>query len=510
VSPVALSALVSREWRTSWADRGAYLLRGIYAGALLVGTITAWVLLPLLHSSNPENYPEILRSFFGHFCRAQFVLATLLSAMTYARAVCREQERGTLDLLILSPLSRFEILLGKLAGEFLGLTALVAAGIPVLFLLIPLGGLSAVQILSIQGMVLAQILLMGGVCVALAAWVGRTLTVMVAAWGVMAALSAGPDVGRWWRPGAASVWVFWEALSIYEVLERQLASVWSESALALGALGISAAAALVGCGLGSLVLERRLVLGARTGIGSRLATRLRKFAGTLSGQRLFRHLVTIDHPLMRRECAVTRDLPFRAAWIILVMVYALAARALLGRPGTFEDQVMLALIGLGAGSLLAVLTGALSVGYDRRRGTLQTLLAAGVAPEDLVRARLAGMVLRAAYLLAIPALHLALVLPAAKLVPGAELFWRIPAGFAALALSTVLMMEITLRFSISYRRPEVSALCAVFFALPIGVVVMAPVAGTLPMFAIGYPLLIGAQVADFARLVRKAPQLILR
>ena len=51
-----------------------------------------------------------------------------------------------MDLLILSPLSRTEILLGKLAGEFLGLTALVAAGIPVFFLLIPLGGLTPLQI----------------------------------------------------------------------------------------------------------------------------------------------------------------------------------------------------------------------------------------------------------------------------------------------------------------------------------------------------------------------------
>jgi ABC-type transport system involved in multi-copper enzyme maturation permease subunit len=511
VSPVALAALVSREWRTSWADRGAYILRGAYAGALLVGAIAAWVFLPLFRSGDPENFPELIRSFFGLFCRGQFVLATLLAAMTFARAVCREQERGTMDLLILSPLSRMEILLGKVAGEFLGLTAFVASGIPVLFLLIPLGGLSAAQILSLQGTVLAQVLLVGGVCVALAAAMGRTLPVMLCAWTFLAAQAAAPSVGRWWSPGPARVLNFWEALSIYEVLERQLSSVWSEPAPALKALGLSAVVAIVLCALGSLLLERRLLRGARAGMLSLLAARVRRFAGTLSGQRLFRHLVGIDHPLMRRECAVYRDLPFRFGWIVLMGAYGLAVRIVLERTkDREEDQIMLAAVGLAAGSLIAILTGALSVGYDRRRGTLQMLLAAGVAPEDLVRARLAGLVLRAAYLLLIPALHLTALLLGSDLFTMPQLAWRIPAGVFALVLGTILMMGMTLKSAISHRRPEVSAVISVFFALPVGVLVMSLVAGTLPTFAIGFPLMIGALLSYYARLVRKAPLLILR
>jgi hypothetical protein len=404
-----------------------------------------------------------------------------------------------------------EILLGKVAGEFLGLTAFVASGVPALFLLIPLGGVSAAQVLSLQVTVLAQVLLVGGVCVALAAAMGRTLPVMLCAWAFMAVLAAGPAAGRWWLPTSTGIWWRWEAMSTYAVLDHQLASVWSEPGPALRALALSAVAAILLSGLGSQVLERRLLRGARAGMWSLLAVRIRRFAGTLSGQRLFRHLIGIDHPLMRRECAVSRDLPFRVGWIVLVAAYGLAARSILaGSKDYAEDQILLAGIGLAAGSVIAVLTGALSVGYDRRRGTLQTLLSAGVAPEDLVRARLAGMVLRAAYLLLIPALHLTVVLLFSDLFTMPQLAWRIPAGVSALILGTILMMGITLKSAISHRRPEVSAVISVFFALPVGAFVMSLVGGTLPSFAIGFPLMIGALLAYYARLVRKAPMLILR
>jgi ABC-type Na+ efflux pump permease subunit len=508
---LAVAALVSREWRTSWADPGAYLLRGLYSGALLLGAMGAWGTLPLLHSHSPEDYPELMKSFFGIFCRVQFVLATLLSAMTASRAVCREQERGTMDLLILSPLSRMEILLGKLAGDFLGLAALVASGIPPLFLLLPLGGLSAAQILCLQGMVLAQILLVGGICSLLAAAVGRTTPVMLTAWVLLTGIACGPAAGRWWLPSSTGLWLRWESFSIWAALDHQLTSVWAEPKRVLEGLALSLAAAIACCGLGSLVLERRLLRGGGPGIWARWAARVRTFARTLAGQRLFRHLVGIEHPLMLRECAVSRDLPFRMGWILLVALYVAAARYLMAqlRHGA-EDHVVLASFGLAAGAAISVLTGALSLGYDRRRGTLQTLLAAGVAPEDLVRARLAGLILRAFYLLALPVLHLVMAFSMAEIVPEPELLWRIPAGLAAGVLATITMMTVTLKAAISYTRPEVSALVAAFLALPLGVILIGLAAGTLPAFAIGFPLAIGGLLGYYAALVRKAPKLILR
>ena len=504
-------ALISREWRTSWADRGGYILRGAYAGTLLAGTVAAWVLLPLVGSDNPDEFPEIVRSGFGAFCRAQFVLATMLAAMTFARAVCREQERGTLDFLILSPLTRTEILLGKMVGEFLGLTALIASGIPVLFLLIPLGGVSILEILSLQVTILSQVLGVGGVCVALAAAIGRTFPVMVVAWGIMAAAAAGHHACRSWWPKQAAAWNVWKGISIFDILDRQLSSIRAEPSPAFTALAIAAIVSVLCCGLGSLVLEKRFVRGARIGKWSQFAARVRRFSASLSGAWLFRPLVAVDDPLMRRECAIYRDLPFRFCWMGLVLGYAIFARISLHDSwGRWGDHAEFAAAGLGVGAVIAVLMGAITVGYDRRRGNLQTLLACGVAPEAIIRARLASLVLRALHLIGLPVLHLAIVSIPAGLCPAKDLAWRIPAVLTGVVLGTILMMDFTMKCALSFRRPEVAGVIGVLVALPIGAAVMGFVGASFSTFAIGLPLFIVAILVSGARNVRKLPKWVLR
>lgn len=501
-------ALVSREWRGAWADRGAYVLRGVYAGLLLLGAIASWVALALFSADHPERFPEFIRSLFTGFCRAQFGLATVLAAMTFARAVCREQERGTMDLLILSPLTRMEILVGKLAGEFLGLIALVASGIPVIFMLLPLGGLSPLGILSVQGMVLAHVLVVGGLSVAFAAALGRALPVMICTWVGVLLLGAGAFAGRWWLPGGAWVWNLLESISTYSLLEEQLSSAWPQPMVTLKALGLAAMTGLLFCGLGSLVLERRWVRGPRAGLLGLLAARIRRFAGSLRGERLFRPLVPIDHPLMRRECSVDRDLAFRVSWIALVGLYVTAVRIILGRPWSEENHYLVSGIGLGVAFLVAVFEGALAVGYDRRRGNLQVLLAAGVSPEDLVRARMAGLVLRALYLVAIPAVHLILIGSFMKLFPPLQLLWRIPALVAGILLGVIFMMEATLRFALSQRRPEVAAVLAMGGLLPaIGGIIF--LEATLSTFAVGLPLMIFGLVRGYTWLVLRVPRWVL-
>jgi len=503
---LALGALISREWRTSWSDKGAYVLRAAYAGALLAGVAAAWVVLVLYRADDPDEFPEIIRSVFGVFCRVQFVLATMLAAMTFARAVCREQERGTMDLLILSPLSRTEILLGKLGGEFLGLTALVATGIPVLFLLIPLGGLTPLQILSLQGTVLAQVLLAGGACVALAAAMGRALPVMIAAWVILGAVSGGHLAGRWWTPNGAAAWNLLESLSIYRVLEDQLASVRAEPAPALRALGLAAGVSILCSGVGSLMLERRLVRGAGPGVWTRAAAWIRRRSASLSALWLFRPIFPMEHPLMKRECAIYRDLPFRFAWILSVFVYGVALRHVLLKPwGRGDEQIALASCGLAIGSLIAIVTGALSVGYDRRRGTLQALLASGVAAEDILRARRASLIARTVHFLAFPGLHLIIVLICARVLPPLDLLWRIPAGIVGLGFAVVVMMGMTLDYAVSFRRPEVAGVMAVLTGIPAGLLVVGFLVGTIPLFAVGVPLMVAIVAVKFARSVRKLP-----
>lgn len=502
----AFAALVIREWRTSWADATAYAIRAAYAGALLLGVIAAWTTLPLLYSGRPETFPELVRSIFDTFARAQFGLATLVASMTFARAICREQERGTMDLLILCPLTRTEILVGKLAGEFLGLTALFASGIPILFMMIPLGGLSALQILCIQTTLLAHVLVVGGLCVALASMIGRTIPVMICVWIAITALSGGLWAGKWLFPNSYAVWNVWELLSPYSTLDSQLNRVIPQPMASLRALGIGAIVSLLLCGIGSLLVERRHLQGRRIGLFASLAIRMRRLKGWL----LFRPLVGFSHPLMRRELSFERDIAFRAAWIVLVAIYGVAFRVILRWPwAEGEYHFTLAMIGMAIAAVIASVVGAITVGSERRRGLLQTLLASGVSPEEIVRSRTAGLAFRTASLLAIPAAHLIWIGAYMKIFPAGETPWRIVTAIVAVVFSVICLVQVTLQLAFKSPRPEIAAVAAAVVAVPAMTAVAALTGATLGTFAVAVPVCIAAAVTTHARLVTKLPKWVL-
>jgi len=507
----AFAALVIREWRTSWADRLAHGVRAGYAALLLVGVIAVWVTLPLLYSANSETFPDRVRAIFNVFCRVQFGLATLVATILFARAICREQERGTMDLLILCPLTRTEILLGKLVGEFLGLTALVASGIPVMFLLLPLGGLSASQILTLQTVLLAHLMVVGGICVALASLLGRTFPVMTGAWGIGAALWVAPWAGGRLFPRFAATWDACETFSTFAILNRQLGRTFADPVVALKALGISTMAGILLCGLGSLVLERRLVRGPRIGPIARLALRLRRFAATVRGKPWFRPLVRLDHPLLQRELSLDRDLAFRLIWVGLIVIYAVAFRIILSRPWEKGDyHLALSMGALCAAAVVAAVEGALKVGVERRRGLLQTLLAAGISPEDIVRSRFAGVLFRTIALMAIPAAHLVWIGSTTHLLPREELPWRIPIAVVGLIFGVLGLSQTTLRIALSSPRPEIAAAMGAILAIPIVAGVACLTGLTLGTFAIAVPIWIGTALFSHARMVTKLPRWLFR
>jgi ABC-type transport system involved in multi-copper enzyme maturation permease subunit len=447
-----------------------------------------------------------VRSIFDTFSRGQFVLATLVASMAFSRAICREQERGTMDLLILCPLTRTEILAGKLAGEFLGLTALVASGIPILFLMIPLGGISALQVLAIQTTLLAHVLVVGGVCVALASMIGRTLPVMICAWIVVTVFSGGLWAGKWLFPRSTAVWHFWESVSPYSILDSQLIGILPQPMVSLQALGIAAIAAILLCGLGSLLVERRHVQGRRIGLFASLAIRMRR----VQGRPLFRPLFRFSHPLLRRELSFDRDIAFRVAWVGLVAAYGAACRVILTWPwAQGEYHIVLAMIGLAIAAAIAAVVGAITVGYERRRGVFQTLLAAGVSPEAIVRSRTAGLAFRTAALLALSAAHLIWIGAYVHVFPASETAWRIPISIVAVVFSVLCVAQVTLQLALKSPRPEIAAVVAALLAAPAMASVAALTGATLGTFSLAVPACIATAVTTHARMAAKLPRWVL-
>jgi ABC-type transport system involved in multi-copper enzyme maturation permease subunit len=132
---------------------------------------------------------------FRLYCLVQFMLLLFFAALTAASAVAQEKDRRTFVLLLLTDLRNYEIVLGKLLGATLQVGLLLLLSVPVLAMLILLGGVST-------GAVVQAVLIMGAAGLAagslgclMALWRERTfqslaLTVLlivlylVVAWGV--------------------------------------------------------------------------------------------------------------------------------------------------------------------------------------------------------------------------------------------------------------------------------------------------------------------------------------
>src|SRR6266446_777007 len=76
----------------------------------------------------------------------QLPLLLFFSALSAASAVAREKDRRTFVLLLMTDLRNYEIVLGKLLGSLLQIVLLVAAVVPLLMLLVWLGGISPAQV----------------------------------------------------------------------------------------------------------------------------------------------------------------------------------------------------------------------------------------------------------------------------------------------------------------------------------------------------------------------------
>jgi hypothetical protein len=76
----------------------------------------------------------------------QLPLLLFFSALSAASAVAREKDRRTFVLLLMTDLRNYEIVLGKLVGSLLQIVLLMAGVVPLLMLLVWLGGISPLQV----------------------------------------------------------------------------------------------------------------------------------------------------------------------------------------------------------------------------------------------------------------------------------------------------------------------------------------------------------------------------
>jgi ABC-type transport system involved in multi-copper enzyme maturation permease subunit len=180
-----LGPIFQRESLTVPRRGSHYATRAAYLGSLWVIAVTAW--LAILGWTRTATLGETARFgalLFQGLTAVQLALFLFFSALSAASAVAKEKDRRTFVLLLMTDMSDAEIVLGKMLGSLLPILVLLVATVPLLMLLLLLGGVGLEHVVQAVVITAATSLAAGSLGGLIALWRDKTfqslaLTVLV-------------------------------------------------------------------------------------------------------------------------------------------------------------------------------------------------------------------------------------------------------------------------------------------------------------------------------------------
>lgn len=170
-----LGPIFVREWVTLPRRSRHYAIRAASLGVLWVLGITAWQAAFGWHRTatlgDNARFGQLL---FQLFTLVQLTLLLFFSAVSGASAVSQEKDRRTFILLLLTDLRNYEIVLGKVFGSLLQILLLLAGTVPLLSLMLLLGGVGVRQVAEAVLILAATSVAAGSLGVLIALWRERT------------------------------------------------------------------------------------------------------------------------------------------------------------------------------------------------------------------------------------------------------------------------------------------------------------------------------------------------
>jgi ABC-type transport system involved in multi-copper enzyme maturation permease subunit len=184
-----------------------FLVRAAYAAVLLVAL---WVVYQSMtgvfrFGVQEDDIHAVARfsaAFFSTFAVLQLLAVVLLGPAMVAGTIATERERRTIEYLFASSLSNAEIVLGKLAAKMLHVVYIILAGIPVLALVMLLGGIAPEALLVLSIITLTTVLTVSTISIAVSVGSARARDGVTRAYLVLFVLLAIPPMllslkGQW-------------------------------------------------------------------------------------------------------------------------------------------------------------------------------------------------------------------------------------------------------------------------------------------------------------------------
>ncbi len=410
-----LGPIFVREWLTVPRRSRHYLMRVAWLGVLWVLGLTAWQATVgwgrTATVGDTARFGPLLFQLLTLYVELPLLL--FFAALSGASAVTQEKDRRTFILLLITDLRNYEIVLGKLLGSLLQIALLLAGTVPILAMILLLGGVSPGQVFQAVLILAASAAAAGSLGCLMALWRDKTfqalaLTVLalVLYLCLVQGLRALPALAEWagWGEGwlteaRAETWQQW--LDPVQALRSVLEPVAEGEVAVAPAYGFTAAMLLFAVLLNLWsILRLRVWNPSGEPIMQREAP---EDAEAEEKDRLKAHAApgavrqVWENPILWREMRTRaygrRPLLVKAAYFLvlgLICWYALApVGASTSRPA-FAAAV--GLVPLGILSLLLVAAQAVTaITSERDTGALDLLLVTDLTPKEFIFGKLLGI-----------------------------------------------------------------------------------------------------------------------
>jgi ABC-type Na+ efflux pump permease subunit len=170
-----LGPIFMRELVTVPRRRGHFPSRAALIGLLAILGVTLWqATVGFTRDATVGEAARFGLLLFQVVVFVELLLLLFFAVLSAASAVSQEKDRRTFLLLLLTDMRDYEIVLGKLVGSLLPLTALLFTSVPVLSFLLLLGGIDPEQVIQAAVVLAAAAYAAGSLGGLVALWRERT------------------------------------------------------------------------------------------------------------------------------------------------------------------------------------------------------------------------------------------------------------------------------------------------------------------------------------------------
>ncbi len=404
-------------------------IRAVYLGVLIIGLL--WLLLAQVDSDSVSfrELASIGASAFTNIAYLQVALICILAPVFMAGAIAQEANPKTWDILLTTPLSAGEIVLGNLLGRLFFILALLFSSLPLFAVTQYFGGVPSTAIFGSYFVAASAAVLVGSIAIALSVsrLVGRravfafyvtVVSYLAVTWAADRIIAGGTRVT--WLTGLNPF------LALRALLDNANYQSRDPADPSLGWLGLQMLAhpvrswTLISVGISVLLVGASTLtvriggiagLGGAKGKSSSIPWYRRMFGLGAAGAETRPARTPWHNPIAWREAAARNATlgKMLARWsfigagglfgLAIILNFHFGTQAI----GTFRDLVLYTTLGeLIVISLIAINMSATSVAREREDGTLDLLLTTPITSGAYLSGKLRGIIAYLLPLIAVP------------------------------------------------------------------------------------------------------------